>query len=217
MRQIKRIVSALLVIVSFLAAVKFLSQIVYEHYDEEIIVCLDAGHGGSDSGAVSDGETRLEKNDNLALTLKVKEKLEAKGITVVLTREDDSDVSLKERCRIANRKHCDLFISIHRNSAGSSANGVEAWIATTAGLKENKAAKAAVENICGVTGQKDRGVKRGYRDSAVGNYYTNSGTKMPSMLLEVGFITNDGDNSVFDSKLDECAEAIVDAVIYSFF
>lgn len=203
-----------------LAALAF--AIVYrnaaELYDDGInMVCLDAGHGGSDSGAVSDGETRLEKDDNLALTLKVKEKFEAQGITVVLTREDDSDVSLKERCRIANRKHCDLFVSIHRNSAGSSANGIEAWISTTAGLKENKVAKAAVENICDVTGQNNRGVKRGYHESAVGNYYINSKTKMPSMLLEVGFITNDGDNKIFDSKLDECAQAITGAIVYSFF
>lgn len=182
------------------------------------IVCLDAGHGGNDAGAVSKGETRLEKNDNLALTLKVKEKLEAKGIKVILTRDDDSDVSLKERCRIANWKNCDLFIAIHRNSAeNTEAKGIEAWISNTAGVTENKIAKATVEGICNVAGQPNRGVKRGYRDSAVGNYYVNSKTKMPSFLLEVGFITNDSDNEIFDSRLDDCAEAIADAVVNKFF
>ena len=57
------IFSAVLVVFSFLAAVKFLSQVVYEHYDNEMIVCIDAGHGGSDSGATSTDGKRLEKND----------------------------------------------------------------------------------------------------------------------------------------------------------
>ena len=65
------IVASVIVIISFLAAVRFLSQIVYEHYDDELIVCLDAGHGGSDAGAASTDGKRLEKDDNLALTLKV--------------------------------------------------------------------------------------------------------------------------------------------------
>ena len=209
------IVLALLVAVAIVFGIRNASHTVDDGVN---IVCLDAGHGGSDSGAVSKGETRLEKDDDLALTMKVKEKLEAQGIKVVLTRDDDSDVTLKERCRIANWKNCDLFIAIHRNSAeNAEANGIEAWISNTAGMAENKIAKATVEGICNVTGQQNRGVKRGYRDSAVSNYYINSETKMPSFLLEVGFITNDRDNEAFDSKLGDCAEAIADAVLHNFF
>lgn len=206
------IISALLVIVSFLAAVKFLSQIVYEHYDEEIIVCLDAGHGGSDSGATSTDGKRLEKDDNLTLTLKVKDELEKMGVKVVLTRDDDSTVSLKDRCRTANKKHCDLFVAIHRNSSAKG-TGIEAWISRIEKNGEKQTAKKMVASLCEVTGLENRGVKRGYRDLSANNYYVNSNTNMPSILLEVGFITNETDNKAFDEKLDENALAIA-KVIY---
>jgi len=208
----------IIVVLVIVFAVSMVYNNASQLYDDGIdIVCLDAGHGGSDPGAVSSDGNRYEKDDDLALTLKVKEQLEAKGITVVLTREDDSEVSLNERCRIGNRKHCDLFISIHRNSAGKNATGVEAWVSTAASAKESKVAKAVLENICEVTGQKNRGAKHGYQESAVGNYYINSKTKMPSFLLEVGFISNESDNEIFDKKLDETAVAIADAVVDSFF
>ncbi len=206
------IISALLVVLSFLAAVKFLSQVVYEHYDDEMIVCLDAGHGGSDSGAASADGKRLEKDDNLALTLKVKDDLENMGVKVVLTRDDDSAVSLKDRCRTANKKHCDFFVAIHRNSSASG-TGIEAWISRIEKNGEKHAAKKMVAELSKIMNLENRGVKRGYRDMSANNYYVNSNTNMPSVLLEVGFITCDADNKAFDEKLDENALAIA-KVIY---
>ena len=173
------------------------------------IVCIDAGHGGSDAGAVNG--SRYEKDDNLRLALKVKEELEAKGIRVIMTREDDEFIGLKDRCRTANRKHCDLFVSLHRNSS-ESGTGAEAWIESVAGAKENSLAKDLLDGICGDTGYANRGVKRGYRGSALGNYYVNSDTKMPSVLLEVGFISNEKDNELFDENLDKNAKAIAEAI-----
>lgn len=206
------IIAAVLVVVSFLAAVKFLSQVVYEHYDDEMIVCLDAGHGGSDSGATSADGKRLEKDDNLALTLKVKDNLEKMGVTVVMTREDDSDITLKERCRLANKKHCDIFVALHRNSSATG-TGIEAWISRIEKNGEKKTAKKLVDSLCDITELNNRGVKRGYRDLSANNYYINANTDMPSILLEVGFITSDTDNKAFDDNLDENALAIA-KVIY---
>ena len=206
------IIASLMVIISFLAAVKFLSQAVSEHYDEQKIVCLDAGHGGSDVGAVSTDGKRREKDDNLRLTLKVRDELERMGIDVVLTREDDSDVSLKDRCRIANRKHCDLFIALHRNSSAKG-TGIEAWIAKNEKNGEKKTAKALVSSLSAVGELTDRGVKSGYRNKNANNYYINANTEMPSILLEVGFITSDADNKVFDEQLDEYANTIA-KIIY---
>ena len=76
-------------------------------------------------------------------------------------------------------------------------------------------AEKLLENICKVTEQQNRGVKKGFRDNAFGDYYINSDTDMPSLLLEVGFITNTGDNQVFDEKLDETAEAIAETIYSS--
>lgn len=206
------VIAAVLVAVSFLAAVKFLSQVVTEHYDEQKIVCLDAGHGGSDAGAMSADGKRKEKDDNLRLTLKVKEQLEHMGIEVVLTRDDDSDVSLKDRCRIANRKKCDLFIALHRNSSAKG-TGIEAWISKNEKNGEKRIAKQLVSSLSEIGGLTDRGVKSGYRNKAANNYYINANTEMPSILLEVGFITAKEDNKVFDEYLDEYANTIA-KIIY---
>ena len=180
-------------------------------YSGDPYVCLDAGHGADDVGAAS-GE-RYEKDDDLRLTLKIKENLEKMGVKVYLTREDDSDVTLKDRCKSANKKHCTLFISVHRNSAeDKNANGIEAWVSKKPKGDEEQLAENLVENICKLTDQQNRGIKKGFRDNTFGDYYINSDTDMPSLLLEVGFITNDKDNKAFDEKLDETAETIAKTI-----
>lgn len=180
-------------------------------YSGDPYVCLDAGHGENDVGAAN-GD-RYEKDDDLKLTLKIKEKLEAMGIKVYLTRDDDSDVTLAERCKSANKKHCTLFISVHRNSAeDKKANGIEAWVSRNPKGDEYTLAENLVANICKLTGQQNRGIKKGFRDNSFGDYYINSDTDMPSLLLEVGFITNDNDNKAFDEKLDETAETIAKTI-----
>lgn len=180
-------------------------------YSGDPYVCLDAGHGADDVGAAS-GE-RYEKDDDLRLTLKIKGNLEKMGVKVYLTREDDSDVTLKDRCKSANKKHCTLFISVHRNSAeDKNANGIEAWVSKKPKGNEEQLAENLVENICELTGQQNRGIKKGFRDNTFGDYYINSDTDMPSLLLEVGFITNDKDNKAFDEKLDETAETIAKTI-----
>lgn len=175
----------------------------------EISVCIDAGHGAYDSGATYG--TRLEKDDNLRLALSVREKLETKNIKVYMTREDDTFLSLDERCRVANKKKCTLFVALHRNSA-ESGNGVEMWIQSTPtdtdwALAENMLNALSESGI-----SKARGVKTGYAKNADGNYYVNAHTDMPSCLAEIGFVTSEQDNELFDANLDAYAEAIADGI-----
>jgi N-acetylmuramoyl-L-alanine amidase len=94
-------------------------------------VIIDAGHGGHDTGAI--GPTGLrEKDVALSVVLKLKDKLEALGLEVVLTRNDDTFVALDQRTRIANKEHGDLFISIHCNAAASrTLRGVETYTLNT--------------------------------------------------------------------------------------
>ena len=180
-------------------------------YSGDPYVCLDAGHGADDVGAANG--KRYEKDDDLKLTLKIREKLETMGIKVYLTRDDDSDVTLDERCKSANKKQCTLFVSIHRNSAeDKKANGIEAWVSRNPKGDEYTLAENLVSNICNLTSQQNRGIKKGFRDNSFGDYYINSDTDMPSLLLEVGFITNDNDNKIFDEKLDEAAEVIAKTI-----
>ena len=144
----------------------------------------------------------------------MKDRLEAKGIRVILTREDDSDITLKERCKLANRKRCDFFLSLHRNSSASG-SGFEAWIAKEPKDNEEETAQKLVEALSDISSLPNRGVKKGYRNSSGNNYYVNSNTNMPSILLEVGFVTNEVDNKSFDKSLDENAEAIADIIFES--
>lgn len=185
--------------------------------DGVLCVCIDPGHGGSDSTGATDGETRLEKEDNLLLSLAVKEKLENSGAKVIMTRTDDESISLKERCRIANAKNADYFICLHRNSAADkSAHGSEVWIKNIPTKEETLLAENILANLEKAGISQNRGVKKGYRDSAALNYYINSNTNMPSCLVELGFISNKKDNDDFDKKLDLYAQAIADAVIATY-
>lgn len=94
-------------------------------------VVVDAGHGGHDTGAVGPGGTR-EKDVSLAIATRLARKLEAAGLEVVMTRDDDTFVKLEDRTRFANRQKGDLFISIHCNAAPTKTlRGIETYTLNT--------------------------------------------------------------------------------------
>lgn len=94
--------------------------------DQRQIVVLDFGHGGHDSGATSQWAT--EKNVVLAVGLMVRDQLEAAGMRVILTRDDDYFLTLQERSEFATSDR-NVFVSIHANSAENrSAHGIETWV-----------------------------------------------------------------------------------------
>lgn len=195
----------------FIIAVKALSSVTTVIFTTRYVVCIDPGHGGTESGACTDDKKRLEKNDNLALSQKVRKSLESKSVKVIMTREDDSDVSLKERCVIANNSNADLFVSLHRNSSVDG-TGMEVWIKDKPSQEETELAEDILDAIVSASKLTKRGVKKGYRNKSGNNYYVNGNTKMPSCLVEVGFISNEDDNKNFDENIDAYAEAIADAI-----
>ena len=173
------------------------------------IICIDPGHGGEDPGAVN-GD-RLEKDDNLTLALKVAEYIEQQGFTALLTRSDDRYLTLGDRCEIANDADAAYFVSLHRNSA-SGGKGTEVWIASGKTAPERKLAQKIMAALDDVGIQSNRGVKSGTQSSPDKDYAVNKNTKMPSCIVELGFITNDEDNRLLDEKLDEYARAIAYAI-----
>lgn len=195
----------------FIIAVKALSSVTTVIFTTRYTVCIDPGHGGEETGASSNDNKRREQDDNLRLSLLVKSELEKKDIKVIMTRENDSTVSLKERCVIANDSEADLFVSLHRNSSVDG-SGMEVWIKDKPSEKEVELADDILQSLVSVSGLSDRGVKRGYRNRSGTNYYVNGNTKMPSCLVEVGFITNKKDNENFDKNLKNYASAIAEAV-----
>ncbi len=92
-------------------------------------VVLDAGHGGSNTGAAGVVEGLYEKRLTLALARAVAQKLEARGVEVVMTRQDDRYLTLRERVRRANHSGADVLMSIHLNASPTRAQrGYETYI-----------------------------------------------------------------------------------------
>ena len=177
---------------------------------DEKTVCIDPGHGGTSSGATLG--SRLEKDDTLRLSLLVRDILEERGYTVVMTRDNDSDVSLADRCKIANKARASLFVSIHRNSSTSpDATGMEMWVHSSNPTDDTLLAQNILDclDTLDIT---NRGIHSGYRDGADMNYYINRHTKMPSVLAEIDFISNKSDNKNYDKNIEKYAKAIADGI-----
>lgn len=198
-------------VVKFLAifAIIVISVIIIKK-DDELIVCIDAGHGGTDVGAVN--ENRYEKDDTLKVAKLVEKYLEEQGIKTVMTRDNDTNVSLKQRCKFANKKEADLFVSIHRNSA-EQGNGIEIWTNSKKQKDDLNLANAILKKLQDTEIQSDRGVKSGTAKGENTDYYVLKNTKMPSCLIELGFITDDKDNELFDENIEDYAEAIASGII----
>ena len=180
-------------------------------------VCIDAGHGGHDIGS-SKGE-RLEKDDTLDLSMKIYKYLSDKGISVAISRTNDTYLSLQERKDFAEDSKCKLFISIHRNlyEGNSKINGAEAWIHSSDPVNAHSLASSILNDICSSNNFDNptfdnRGVKCGTSSDAYDNYAINK-VSMTSMILEMGFITSPYDNRAFDNNLDEYAKIIGDDII----
>lgn len=166
---------------------------------------LDAGHGGSDSGAVYNG--RLEKNDNLRITLAVGERLARSCERVLYTRTDDSTVDLTYRSTMANSAGATYFVSFHRNSASTVGRGVEVYYYTGLSAQSTAARMAApVQDALVACGFHNRGVKQA-------KFSVLRRTSMPAILVELAFINNEAENAKLDSEFDRIADAIASALL----
>lgn len=170
-------------------------------------IALDAGHGGSDPGAVYKG--RQEKEDTLDLTLAVGDMLKKNGIDVYYTRTTDEYETPFKKATDANNSGADLFVSIHRNSSENpnQYSGVETLVYSDTGLKAEVARN--INNQLEDAGFKNLGVDERK------NLVVLKRTKMPAVLVEAGFINNDKDNYLFDEEFDSIAQAIADGILES--
>ena len=168
-------------------------------------VMLDAGHGGVNPGAVYEG--RQEKDDALALVLAIGPILENNGIQVLYTRTTDVYQTPFEKAQLANEAAVDFFISIHRNSfpEDNVVSGVESLVYDLSGVKYEMAQNINAQ--LETTGFVNLGVK------ARPNLIVLRRTKMPAVLVEVGFINSNTDNQLFDANFNEIAQAIADGII----
>ena len=168
-------------------------------------IMLDAGHGGRDPGAVFNG--RQEKDDTLRLTLAIGEILQNNGVDVEYTRTTDVYTSPYERAMKANNAGVDFFISIHRNSfpTDNEVFGVESLVYDLSGIKYQMAQD--INDQLEAIGFVNLGVK------ARPNLVVLRRTRMPAVLVEVGFINSDVDNRLFDDNFDDIAQAIASGIL----
>lgn len=150
------------------------------------LIVLDPGHGGYDLGARMFSVD--EKSLALSTALLTKKHLQEKGYRVILTRSRDVFISLEKRASIANETKGIVFVSIHFNAANNPiAKGVEVFYNLSqdkirAGNSKKLASKV-LENIVQKTSSENRGVKEG-------KFFVIRETKMPSILVEAGFMTH---------------------------
>lgn len=181
----------------------------------EPIVVLDAGHGGTDTGAR--GSYLDEKDANLQITLKVGALLQQNGIRVEYTRKDDQYVGLEERSRIANSLNAAVFVSIHMNSyVTPSPGGTETYFYAPSDNSElwaqrderARLARALQTELVKMLQRQDRGVKEA-------NFSVLRNTQMPSALVEVVFISNPTEEGLLQTTefTDKAAQAIANGIL----
>ena len=168
-------------------------------------VFIDAGHGGTDPGALGYGYR--ESDLNLQVAKKVESKLKSKGIDVKMSRSSDIFYSLSERAEMANDYGADAFVSIHQNSAkDKSANGIETYY--NRNKEEDKPLSNDIQTqVISQTGANNRGVKNAEFTVLVKS-------KMISALVECGFITNESEVKKLSnpSYQDKLATGIADGI-----
>ena len=146
-------------------------------------VVLDPGHGGLDPGAIGIGGLR-ETDVVLDVSRIVKKLLSKKGVKVKLTRNNEIDLDLPPRVSLANKTDANIFVSIHANASRGKRrdiNGLETFYYR--GWRGRLLAKRIQKQILRVSpGSPDRGVKQG-------RYYVIKNTRMPAVLVEIGFLT----------------------------
>lgn len=170
-------------------------------------IVIDPGHGGKDGGASANGI--VEKNLVLDVSLILRDKLNATGATVIMTRSTDVFVELTDRAKIANDANANAFISIHANAAGETAHGLETFWNKRHESEESKLlAETIQKHLVETLKFRDRGAKE--RDlSVIRN------TTMPSVLVELGFITNtaEAERMKQQSFKEDAATAILTGIL----
>ena len=156
------------------------------------IITLDAGHGGSDPGAIGSDGTK-EKDITLPITKMVKDILEKKGAKVCMTRTTDVDVygpnasdvdELQARVNVGEKNNSDLFVSLHVNSSvNKNVGGFSSYYYPKTD-NDLRIAKAIQNNLAANFGVDDLGVRQA-------NFYVIKRISMPATLIEMCFISNE--------------------------
>ncbi|HEY9751584.1 MAG TPA: N-acetylmuramoyl-L-alanine amidase, partial [Coleofasciculaceae cyanobacterium] len=150
----------------------------------QVVIMIDPGHGGPDPGAVGVGGIQ-EKEIVLDISKQVAQYLQQQGVQAILTRENDIDLDLQPRVNMAERVNATLFVSIHANAIDMSrpdVSGLETYYFSSG----QQLAHTIHRSVIDATGIQDRGIR-------TARFFVLRKTSMPSVLVEVGFVTGRDD------------------------
>ena len=164
-------------------------------------IFIDAGHGGNDPGTKGEtgGNTYYEKDINLSVSLLLEKELKARGFNVVMSRTTDKAVELSERAPMAKKANADMFVSIHCNSFNGRAYGPIVFYTDRPNIKYNKKSFANIfsngfDNLKkmypAMRASRVKGDSELYKD---GYLAVLANEDIPSVLLEIGFMTDESD------------------------
>ena len=167
-------------------------------------IVLDAGHGGTDYGAIREGIN--EKDITLDITQRVDAILRSKGYRVSLVRSDDTYVSLEDRVAFSEAEGPEIFVSIHVNSAVSTdPNGIEThWYHDYS----KELAEVLHKHMTKEVKANDRGLFKS-------KFYVINHTTVPAVLCEIGFLSNAEERNelVTEGRKQKTAKAIAEGII----
>lgn len=179
----------------------------------DIVIVLDPGHGGEDEGCSRNGV--LEKDINLEIARAVQTKLEEKGYQAVLTRETDQAYTTKERVHLANSLDADIYVSIHQNACEETEpDGMEVWYCGSGKGEESERLAKLIQKYTGQScGANIREI------SNTNSLYVIRESKMPSCLVETGFLSNPAERrKLTDPEYQEqIAEGIAEGIDLYFY
>ena len=219
-------------------------EYVPETVTREHIVWIDAGHGGTDWGSAewirnedgqiinADGNPTTEeagdglwdvreKHDTLELSLLIQQELEARGVTVIMTRTDDSTIHRFDRAAMVEESDAECFISIHRNYMLGDRNqcGIEAWLVNEVTRAQYPGKEKDVDIVGYIFGElegigdKTNGILGYFRNTDPNEYISVLWRhSKPSVLLEMGYMSNDSDNEKYELYMQDYAVAIADGI-----
>lgn len=186
----------------------FTNRVIRDSEFKGTLIVIDAGHGGKDPGAV--GSKVYEKDITLKSAKMLESELLKQGFKVYMTRTTDEYVGLYERAAMANELDATLFVSIHANAfTNSTANGVEVLYGNDSLSSDRGLAQKIQKQLVSALGATDRGVASRPRLVVVKE------TKMTSVLVELGFVTNPAEQEklMSDAYLLKAAKAMANGVV----
>ncbi|RAT96242.1 N-acetylmuramoyl-L-alanine amidase [Brevibacillus sp. Leaf182] len=174
------------------------------------VIVVDAGHGGTDGGSTGSSFSTLEKTVNLQVSLLLRNKLEAAGAKVIMTRADDRKLTLQQRVDIAIQNQADIFVSVHHNTHPNSATNGSIIFYYSQG-NSSKLASLVQTELVKATSYKDMN----YR---YGNYFVLRENPVPSILAEISFLSNYNDEirARSEKQQDLAAEGLFKGIVQYF-